>query len=56
MGETESTIMTTFVVDVCINDGRSGGYSVSSTSFWRDIGSFEIPLIPLTDWGERDRR
>jgi hypothetical protein len=55
VGETESTIMTTLVVRVCMSVGVCGGYSVWDSNAWRDRGRAEIPPTTFMS-GDSDRR
>jgi hypothetical protein len=55
VGDTESTIMTTFVVRVCMRVGVWGGYSVCDRRDCNDRGRGEMPPTAF-DSGARERR
>lgn len=55
VGDTESTIITTFVVRVCISVGVCGGYSVWDSSDCRERGRLEMPPTVLGS-GASERR
>jgi hypothetical protein len=55
VGETESTIMTTFVVRVCIRVGVCGGYSVCARSDCSERGRLEMEPTALFS-GVSERR
>lgn len=55
VGETESTIITTFVVRVCMRVGVCGGYSVCDNSDCRERGRLEMAPT-VFDSGDSERR